>query len=147
MFEFLHKDRELAQQLAEELGEVRQQLEIERAKRISAEAITTERKAELDRVYQMLAQAEAARDKSLQYLDSVNGKLLQVMTPEKQMEFRKPVAQDGVTPLVQMRTARPRPNPADALYMAMLSKQRDVLDKAKASKLSEATQTTGLPVS
>jgi hypothetical protein len=130
------KYRAIAEQLTSDLDDSQKDLEISEAKRISAEAIASERKNEIERLRQMLANAEAARDRSVQSMTEVNGKLLQVAMPEREPLWkRQQLGPDGA-PMVaipQRRTHRP-PDPAEELYIATLKLQAEQRRKRDLAK-------------
>ncbi len=80
--------RELAAQLSTELDQSNQLLQIERAKRISAEAIAEERRQQLEKAWEIAHDAQKSRDEAvmerLKSTDLVNTALLSTVTPEKQ---------------------------------------------------------------
>lgn len=81
------KYRALAEDLATQLTEIRLELEAERAKRISAEAIASDRGDQIEQLYLMLTKANDSRDAAvadrLKSLDLVNLALLNQHGPEK----------------------------------------------------------------
>lgn len=141
------KYRTIAEQLAGDLDDARLHLEAETSKRIAAETLAAERKSEMERIYQMLATAEASRDKAIQSVDTMNAKLLQAITPEKEVSFRKqPQANGEGAPMVAMKQQqRQRLNQADAMYAATIKLQEQQRDKARAAKLAQAQTTQQIP--
>jgi hypothetical protein len=85
---FSSKDyKALAEQLSSELEEANQRLQLERARRLSAEAIAEERREQIEKAWAMVAEANKSRDEAvserLKSIDLVNTTLLGVVTPEK----------------------------------------------------------------
>lgn len=84
---FKPKYRILAEQLAVELDSTKQELNFERARRISAEAVSEERRERCEHAEAFAQRAEASRDeaiiKRLTSIDLVNNTLLGALGPEK----------------------------------------------------------------
>ncbi len=82
-----NKYRDLAEQLASENESLRQEVNVERARRLSAEAISEERRTRAERSEEYAAKAEAARDAAvnarMQSVDLVNTTLLKALQPEQ----------------------------------------------------------------
>lgn len=145
----VNRYRALAEQLNADLEESQRALEMSEAKRISAEAVAAERKEEAERLHQMLANAEAARDRAVQSMNEVNSKLLQAVTPEREPLWKRqqPAGPDGaqMIPLPQKRRSRPA-DQADELYFATLKLQAEQARK-KAEALRNLPKPGTLPLS
>lgn len=128
---FDSKYRAAAESLVEQLSEVRDELELERTKRISNDALVGALKEERDRVLVQLDKAEAARDAAIKLVNETNAKLLQAVHPaEKLIDFAKlrEAQRDGTASpnLVPVAAQHHRPkNEADKLLENMLALQRD----------------------
>lgn len=82
-----NKYRELATELSTQVETLNGEVNIERTRRISAEALASERLTQMERSNEALYRAEVARDAAVNQraasLDLVNTTLLQAMAPEK----------------------------------------------------------------
>jgi hypothetical protein len=128
---FDSKYRAAAESLAEQLSEVRDELELERTKRISNDALVGALKEERDRLIVQCDKAEAARDAAIKLVNETNAKLLQTVNPaEKLIDFARlrEAQREGTAPpnLVPVMAKHHRPkNEADKLLEDMLALQRD----------------------
>jgi hypothetical protein len=145
---WLSKYREMAETLSAQLAEANNDLTSERQRRIAAEALVEERKAENERMAQALAHSEAAREKALNTLEGVNAKLLQAVLPQPEPVWKKPQPAEGqkpMVPLMQPKRAHQN-NEADRLFIEMIKKRNEQAKLRQANELAEKDRLPGTGV-
>lgn len=114
---FRSKYREMCSDLSEQVAELTQELNAERSRRISAEAIAEERRERADRSDEYAKRAETARDEAVKSkvdsIDLVNTALLRAINPEgaPKRDIKE------FTSLTSKKPAPPIGRRADRLFM------------------------------
>lgn len=131
------KYRDLAESLSEQLAGSNEQLREERQRRIAAEALSEERKSENERMAQSLTNSEAARERALTALDTINAKLLQAVVPQAEPAWRKQSEGEKPNAAVPVVTRRAKqPDEATKLMMKYITMQAEQLKMRKANALA-----------